>query len=66
MRHDDHMRFLEPQDMTWRQVEYMPPVIYCKRCRWRDKTTSTCGIAHYVVGPSDFCSKGERSHDDAR
>lgn len=61
MKHDEHRRFLEPQDMTWRHVEYMPPVIYCKQCRWRDKYTSTCGIARYVVGPNDYCSKGERS-----
>lgn len=55
---DDYMRLIEPRDMTWR-VEHMPPIIYCKRCRWRDEHTSTCGIAHYLVGPNDYCSKGE-------
>ena len=48
----------------WR-VEYRPPIVYCKECRHRNELLAECMLAHYSVGPNDYCSKGER-HDDAR
>ena len=55
---DDYKRFLDSRDTTWR-VEYRPPIIYCKECRHRIGPLSECALAHYLVGPNDYCSKGE-------
>lgn len=58
MRLDDCRRFLDSRDTTWR-VEYMPPIVYCKECKHRIGPLAECALAHYLVGPNDYCSKGE-------
>lgn len=51
-----------------RKVQYDEPmwmskttlkIVCCGKCKWRDRQ-SRCALAGWIVGPNDFCSKGEK------